>query len=125
MSTLQDDMTMEEIMDIMEDTSKNCKNAKETVKKKEQEENGQSALETQPAMQQMERQLTQHLDQYVTLASNLSQEVEDRRTNRTVVEFKQGKRQAFIQRTLWVIFLLLCCVVAYFLYSMQFDIMAY
>ena len=76
-------------------------------------------------MQQMERQLTQHLDQYVTLASNLSQEVEDRRTNRTVVEFKQGKRQAFIQRTLWVIFLLLCCVVAYFLYSMQFDIMAY
>ena len=34
MSTLQDDMTMEEIMDIMEDTSKNCKNAKETVKKK-------------------------------------------------------------------------------------------
>lgn len=83
-------------------------------------ENPSESLKT---MQQMERQLTEHIDRYMTLSDNICQEVDDRRKNRTTLQYLQKRRQAMIKRILWCIFLVLCCAVAYLLYSTQYDLL--
>lgn len=79
--------------------------------------------ESLKTMQQMERQLTEHIDRYVTLSDNICQEVDNRRKNRTTWQYLQKRRQAMVKRILWCIFLVLCCAVAYFLYSTQYDLL--
>lgn len=79
--------------------------------------------ESLKTMQQIERQLTEHMDRYVTLSDNICQQVDERRKNRTTAQYLQKRRQAMIQRILWCVFLVLCCVVAYFLYSTQYDLL--
>ena len=72
-------------------------------------------------IKEIEQEVSKHMQRYNTLSENLSQKVNERRINRRTEYEALQRRQALTRRLLWIGFLLLCCVVAFVLYKVTFD----
>ena len=72
-------------------------------------------------IKEIEQEVSKHMQRYNTLSENLSQKVNERRINRRTEYEALQRRQALTRRLLWIGFLLLCCVVAFVLYTVTFD----
>lgn len=68
-------------------------------------------------MNELDQSVAEHLSQYRELSDKLKKNVDKRRDKRTLAEARNAHRQKIIKRLLWFIFLILCAVLAYVLYS--------
>lgn len=75
-------------------------------------------------MQQLDQQIAEHIERYETISQNICKEVENRRTNRMIAKANLLRRQTMTKRLLWIVFLVLCAVVAYFIYTAQFNMLS-
>lgn len=72
---------------------------------------------------EIEQEVSAHMEHYNTLSDNLSREVNERRIKRKAEYEALQRRQALTRRLLWIGFLLLCCIVAFVVYKVTFDMM--
>lgn len=73
-------------------------------------------------MKQMDMEIAQHMQRYTTLSENICKEVEERRYKRNSEKYQLEQRKVKMRRMLWIAFLLLCCVIAYFVYKTPFGL---
>lgn len=68
-------------------------------------------------MNVLDQSVSEHLSQYRELSDKLKKDVDKRRDDRTLEAARNARRQAIIKRLLWFVFLILCAVLAFALYS--------
>ena len=68
-------------------------------------------------MNALDQSIAGHLRQYQDLSDKLKSDVDNRRNMRTLDAVHSAHRQKVIKQLLWFIFLILCAVLAYVLYS--------
>lgn len=73
-------------------------------------------------MKQMDMEIAEHMLRYATLSENICKEVDERRRKRKFEEYQREQRKIKMRRMLWIAFLLLCCVIAYFVYKTPFGL---
>jgi len=68
-------------------------------------------------MNALDQSIAGHLRKYQDLSDKLKSDVDNRRNMRTLDAVHSAHRQKVIKQLLWFIFLILCAVLAYVLYS--------
>ena len=68
-------------------------------------------------MNALDQSIAGHLRQYQDLSDKLKSDADNRRNMRTLDAVHSAHRQKVIKQLLWFIFLILCAVLAYVLYS--------